>query len=297
MPDNATPPTEKRHTLLSILVVVPAILYFLLFSSQSPFATVHNHFVIPMAAPQSALLIGATGAVGKHLLQELLTSPQYNRVGEFGRRVTAPEKLAGLDEAQKAKLQQKAVDFEKIDQEGLKEGNWDIVFITLGTTAKKAGSSANFEKIDRVYVINSAKAAQSADPERKQRLIYVSSVGSNPNSSALYTHSKGLTERGLAALGYSDTIVFRPGFLIHAERPDSRFLEDLAAPIATFAARFSNSIGIDVARLAKSIRVAGQLGSEKLPPQANVEKRESPSGKPYVAIGNRGSLALADLDA
>ncbi|TFY67019.1 hypothetical protein EVG20_g4089 [Dentipellis fragilis] len=249
------------------------------------------------SAAKSALLVGATGAVGKHLLQELLISPQFNRVGEFGRRVTAPEQLAGLDDAQKAKLQQKAIDFEKIEQEGLKDGKWDVVFITLGTTAKKAGSSANFEKIDREYVINAAKAAQSADPDHLQRLVYLSSVGSNPNSSSLYTRSKGLTERGLAALGYSDTVIFRPAFLMNAERSESRLLEDLAIPVASFLSRFSSNLGIDVARLAKSIRIAGQLGSEKLPPQVQAEKRESPSGKPYVAINNSGALKLAEMDA
>jgi len=45
----------------------------------------------------SALVLGATGAVGKHILSGLLASPEYTRVGEFGRRVTAvespPEKL------------------------------------------------------------------------------------------------------------------------------------------------------------------------------------------------------------
>lgn len=41
--------------------------------------------------------------------------------------------------------------------------------------------------------------------------------------------SKGLTENQLAELGYSDTIVFRPGFLANAERPGSRIMESLAA--------------------------------------------------------------------
>ena len=35
---------------------------------------------------QSALVFGATGAVGKEILKELLASPDVVRVGEYGRR-------------------------------------------------------------------------------------------------------------------------------------------------------------------------------------------------------------------
>ena len=37
--------------------------------------------------------------------------------------------------------------------------------------------------------------------------------------------SKGLTENGLASLGYSDTIIFRPLMLKGAERSGSRIAE------------------------------------------------------------------------
>jgi oxidoreductase len=75
---------------------------------------------------QSALLIGATGATGKHLLKELLSSPQFTRVGEYGRRVTPLEQIT----SGKEKLEQKIVDFEKITDAGLNVGKWDVVFIT-----------------------------------------------------------------------------------------------------------------------------------------------------------------------
>lgn len=71
----------------------------------------------------SALVLGATGAVGKHILSGLLASPEYTRVGEFGRRVTAiespPEKL----------IQRTISDFDKVEEvEGIKDG-WDVVLI------------------------------------------------------------------------------------------------------------------------------------------------------------------------
>ncbi len=75
----------------------------------------------------SALLLGATGQVGQNVLKELLASSHFTRVGEYGRRVTNIDTITNGKE----KLEQKTVDFEKIDQAGLKDGKWDVVFITF----------------------------------------------------------------------------------------------------------------------------------------------------------------------
>ena len=76
----------------------------------------------------SALILGATGATGKVLLQELLASPTFSSVSEYGRHVTEQEKLASA--AGKEKLEQKVIDFERLEEAGLKEGKWDVVFVT-----------------------------------------------------------------------------------------------------------------------------------------------------------------------
>lgn len=80
-----------------------------------------------MSAPtQTALLLGSTGQVGQYVLKELLSSPHFTRVGEYGRRVTSLDSIT----TGKEKLEQKTIDFEKVDQAGLKESKWDVVFIT-----------------------------------------------------------------------------------------------------------------------------------------------------------------------
>ncbi len=86
-------------------------------------------------------------------------SKDYTRVGEYGRRVTQ-------DIAEgKEKLEQKVINFEKLEEAGLKDGKWDVVFITyvkdslnwmsfaecwpfhsLATTRSLAGSAAAFEE-------------------------------------------------------------------------------------------------------------------------------------------------------
>lgn len=76
---------------------------------------------------KSALIIGATGGTGQHVLKQLLASKDFTRVGEYGRRVTQ-----NITEG-KEKLEQKTIDFEKLEEADLKEGKWDVVFITYAT--------------------------------------------------------------------------------------------------------------------------------------------------------------------
>ncbi|KZT25377.1 hypothetical protein NEOLEDRAFT_1133752 [Neolentinus lepideus HHB14362 ss-1] len=245
------------------------------------------------ASGKSALILGATGATGKHLLRELLGSSYFTRVGEYGRRGTSLDSIT----TGKEKLEQKTIDFEKIEEAGLGEGRWDVVYITLGTSRAKAGSAAAFEKIDREYVVNAARAAKTDDPEHKQRLVYLSSTGANASSPFLYPKSKGLTELALASLGYQDTIIFRPGFLQGAERNERRLLEGLFTPVASALQKYVNSgIAIDVSVLAKSIRIAGELGSSAIPPEVKPTS-EGEDGHKFTVIGNNGAIALSKVGA
>ncbi|KAG2143780.1 uncharacterized protein EDB93DRAFT_1154730 [Suillus bovinus] len=241
----------------------------------------------PLHTMSTALILGATGAVGKNLLRELLASDQWSKVGEYGRRVT-PE--ADLPQ-NRGKLEQKTLDFENLQEAGLKDGRWDVVFVTLGTTRANAGSADMFEKIDREYVVNACKAAKTDDPEHKQRVVYLSSGGANPSSSFLYMRSKGLTELGIARLGYADTIVFRPGFLKGAQRAHIRLAETIAGYVTGIASHFTSNAEIHVSVLAKAIVKAGALGSTNLPPAAGATKAGQEDAW-FTLIENKGALAL-----
>ena len=73
---------------------------------------------------KTALILGATGATGKSLLHELLASPSYTLIGEYGRKITSTDQLTGKD-----KIQQRVIDFEKLEDAKLNELRWDVVFI------------------------------------------------------------------------------------------------------------------------------------------------------------------------
>ncbi|KNZ78840.1 Oxidoreductase HTATIP2 [Termitomyces sp. J132] len=233
---------------------------------------------------KSALLIGATGQTGQQILRDLLQSPDFAKVGEYGRRVTDKSALpaSGID-----KLVQRTIDFENLEEAGLKEHKWDVVFIALGTTKKVAGSAAAFEKIDREYVVNAARGAKSDAPD--QRLVYVSVDAS---SKFLYTRSKGLTENALASLGYGDTIIFRPAFLAGTNRDSIRLGESIAALVLPIVSYFSNNAQIDISTLAKSVVAAGKLGSAALPASA-MASQVGKNGASFTLINNKGALALA----
>lgn len=153
------------------------------------------------ASGETALLLGATGAVGKVLLGDLLRSSHYGKVHAFVRRPFKAQS-AYKDED---KLVEHIVDFDKLvdtdeGAQAFKEVKANTVFITLGTTRAQAGSATQFERIDREYVLKSAKAAllDNEDAQRLgQRVLYCSSMGATSSSPLLYPKSKGLTEEGL----------------------------------------------------------------------------------------------------
>jgi oxidoreductase len=201
------------------------------------------------AAGETALLLGATGAVGKSLLGDLIKSSNYNKVHAFVRRPFKAESPYKDED----KLVEHVVDFDKLVDTGegaqaFKDVKADTVYIALGTTRAQAGSAAQFERIDRQYVLNSAKAALLDNEEAQrigQRVLYCSSLGATSSSPFLYPKSKGLTEEGLgeyyrcaaqrvastdscrstASLGYPDCIIMRPSFLAGADRPQKRIVE------------------------------------------------------------------------
>ncbi|KAG8748574.1 Protein fmp52, mitochondrial [Ceratobasidium sp. 414] len=250
---------------------------------------------------QSALIVGATGATGRHVLRELLKNPHFTRVGEFGRRSLADEHLGGVDTS---KLERKIVDFENLNEKEWKDGRWDVVYITLGTTKAAAGGAEQFEKIDRDYVLNAAKAAKSTDPAHQQRLVYLSSGGASASSPFLYPKSKGLTERGLASLGYNDFIAFRPGLLTGAERDHPRIAESIFGYITGALSHVTSALEINtspdysfreqVADLGRAIVTAGRLGTANLPQSVKAAPGPAHEGTgAYTTIGNAGAIALS----
>lgn len=160
---------------------------------------------------RTALLAGATGLVGRELLQLLLADPRYSAVHCVGRRAPA---------VQHTKLVTHVVDFvnnTKLAAQLSALPVCDDVYIALGTTIKVAGSQAAFKAIDydAVVAIAQANMAQSATNKiaTDYRLGVVSAMGADTASSVFYNCTKGQMEATVSGLGYASLSIARPSLL------------------------------------------------------------------------------------
>ena len=163
---------------------------------------------------KTSVIIGATGAVGKEILKEILADNFYNKVCILGR-----ESIGKLgDEERLTKI---IVDFENLnfDTSILEDAD---VFASLGTTIKIAGSKENQRKIDVDYTVNFAKLCEG----KVRSFNVVSAIGANSKSKNFYNSLKGELEDKLKVMNLGVLRIFQPSLLI-SKRDDKRFLEEL----------------------------------------------------------------------
>lgn len=149
----------------------------------------------------TALVIGASGATGRDLIDQLLEDSNFREVHIFVRKPFA---------SNQQKLITHIVDFEK--QEEWKElVKGDVAFSCMGTSLKAAGSKEAQRKVDYDYQYNFAKAARENDVEDH---VLISAYGANASSSFFYPKIKGELEKSVEKLNFKRTIIFRPGILV-----------------------------------------------------------------------------------
>ncbi len=169
-----------------------------------------------------ALVIGATGATGKDLVNLLLQDQDFDEIKVFVRKPI---------DIQNDKLKVYVVDFEK-PEEWKNEVKGDVAFSCLGTTLKTAGSKEAQRKVDFDYQYEFARAARENSVDD---YILVSSYGANPKSKIFYSRMKGELEDAVKKLHFTKITIFKPGML---ERKDSdRPGEVLGSRIIKFANR------------------------------------------------------------
>jgi len=171
-------------------------------------------------ASRTAVIAGATGLVGGHLLQQLLVDEAYERV------VVLVRKPLGQTHT---KLEVREVDFDRLAEQARDLGVRDA-FCALGTTIKTAGSEEAFRKVDFTYVHELAKAVR---PGADQFLL-VSALGASPTSRVFYNRTKGEIEEAVKALEFPGTHFFRPSYLV-GERTERRIAEKVGTAFAHVA--------------------------------------------------------------
>ena len=167
---------------------------------------------------KKAVVIGGTGATGRQLVKQLLSSVDFQTVTSIGRRPVlngnGHEKLNDVVINSMSQLQ---------ETKDFWNGN-DVFFNCIGTTRKKAGGARQFVDIELGI---SRLAARMASEANIPQASVISASGANHNAWSvnwihplLYTKTIGQKEQTLIAENdFRRVSIFRPGMLI-------RFMEE-----------------------------------------------------------------------
>jgi len=157
-----------------------------------------------------AVILGASGLVGSHLLQKLLDSPDFSEVVAFVRR---PLILTH------SKLKQVIDPLEEMEKHQAYFQTSDIVFCCLGTTIKKAKTKEAFRHVDFELPLKAAKLFS-------HHFILITALGSKSSSPIYYNKVKGELEDELKKLNLKKLSIVRPSLLL-GEREEKRLFEGL----------------------------------------------------------------------
>lgn len=173
---------------------------------------------------RTANIIGATGLVGTQLVQLILEDDRFEQLNIYTRHST------GFNHP---KIKEQLVDFEQIDQ-WKSQIKGDILFSSLGTTLKKAGSVNKQFLIDYTYQFNVAEAAAQ---QGVSTYVLISSAGANSNSRLFYSKMKGELDEDVRKLNFEKTIILRPSIL-DGNRLEKRTTEQISLKIARWITKF-----------------------------------------------------------
>ena len=201
----------------------------------------------------TAIVLGATGLIGKNLVDQLINKESVEKIITITRRPV---------EYQSTKVINKVIDFDHIENyKDVFVG--DFLFSCFGTTRKQAGSLEAQRKVDVEYQYNAAKISSE---NKVPHYLLISSSGADENSSSQYFKMKGELETKIMALPFQRISIFRPSLLI-GERNEFRigeYLGGLLLPIIFTLPFLKRYRPIDGKRVAKKmIEVSSKPGNSR----------------------------------
>ena len=150
---------------------------------------------------KTALLFGATGLVGSHLLNLLISYNNYSKIKVFVRS--------------SIELNDPKIEIIQTDFNNLKNHREDIkgddCFFCIGTTKKNSPDKNEYKRVELEVP---KQVAQIAISNLVNSFVFVSSGYADPKSSGDYLKFKGLVEEELKRLNFSKLGIMRPSFLL-----------------------------------------------------------------------------------
>jgi uncharacterized protein YbjT (DUF2867 family) len=201
---------------------------------------------------RTALVVGATGLVGRALVRVLAADERFTRVVTFGRRAS---------EAPAAKVEARVVDLG--DPASFADAlRGEVAFSCLGTTKKAAGSLEAQRVVDVDYPL---AFAESAAANGVETFALVSSMGADASSRFAYMKMKGELDAAVAALPFARVRIARPSTLVGDRGEQARAGEHVAIGVGRALAAvglFRRARPIEAETVARALVAAVFDGSE-----------------------------------
>jgi uncharacterized protein YbjT (DUF2867 family) len=177
----------------------------------------------------SALVVGATGLVGRECVRQLLAADDVERVVTLARR-ELPAEVRALPGA--SRLEAHVVDFDTLEASA-PAFTVSTIFCALGTTIRQAGSQERFRQVDFDYPLAVARLGLARGA---RHFLLVSALGADASSRVFYSRVKGELESAVIALRYPSTTIVRPSLLV-GERAEPRRGEEIGKRLAFLVPR------------------------------------------------------------
>ena len=174
-----------------------------------------------MSDLQRALLVGATGLVGRQVIEQGRDVPGLALLALSRREMALPR--GGRMEMLLAPVAEWP--------EAIGAIGPDVVICALGTTQALSGREG-LRAVDCTLVLDVARAALKAGATH---FVHLSSVGADPHARTHYLRVKGEAEEALRKLGFARLDILRSGLLRGRREGERRVLETVGQIVAPLA--------------------------------------------------------------
>ena len=162
---------------------------------------------------KTALLFGASGLVGSHVLNQLISNNSYSKIKLFVR--------SSIDISD-PKIEIIQTDFNNLEnhREDIKG---DDCFFCIGTTKQNSPDKSEYRRVELEVP---KQIAQIAKSNSVNSFVFISSGYADPKSSGDYLKFKGEVEEELKRLNFPKLGIMRPSFLL-GDRKEKRVGEKI----------------------------------------------------------------------
>ena len=162
---------------------------------------------------KTALLFGASGLVGSHVLSQLISNNNYSKIKLFVR--------SSIDISD-PKIEIIQTDFNNLENQR-EDIKGDNCFFCIGTTKKNSPDKNEYRRVELEVP---KQIAQIAKSNLVNSFVFISSGYADSKSSGDYLKFKGKVEEELKKLNFPKLGIMRPSFLL-GDRKEKRIGEKI----------------------------------------------------------------------